>query len=168
MRRLAVALAWLAVSTSVASAKSGSTWHTLGEVVKVRERCQREDWAIEQREQAQADAARWIAMSDEELWAFILDADVPRALNTCFGVGCPECGPKVFQKGGHYPWIMSADEPFKATCPVCERGLPTNDVAAYLADFAPGYRVAFSPWLEVERAADGELICGSNAVFERK
>ena len=118
---------------TLAEAKSGPTFHTPEQIERARELCRTEDWAIELREKAEAGAARWLAMSDEDLWAFILDAEIPRALNVRFGEGCPVCGKEVFAKGGHYPWIMSTDEPFKVKCPVCERVFPSNDFAAYLA-----------------------------------
>ena len=120
-----------AVST-VAQAKSGPTFHTPEQVNQARALCRTEDWAVALREKAEAGAARWLAMRDAELWDFVLDAEVPRALNVRFGQGCPVCGKEVFAKGGHYPWIMSTDEPFKVKCPVCERVFPTNDFAAHL------------------------------------
>jgi len=122
-----------ATTAPLAQTKSGPTFHTPEQIEGARELCRTEDWAIELREKAEAGAARWLAMSDEDLWAFILDAAIPRALNVRFGEGCPVCGKEVFAKGGHYPWIMSTDEPFKVKCPVCERVFPSNDFAAYLA-----------------------------------
>ena len=117
---------------SVCLAKSGPNLHSLQEVARVRNLCGTEDWAIRQREKAVAGAQRWIEMSDEDLWDFILDAEIPRALNVNFGVGCPVHGKEVFQKGGHYPWIMSPDKPFKVTCPVGGEVYPSNDFEAYL------------------------------------
>ena len=121
-----------AMLSAAAWAKSGPALHMPEDIARVRERCQAEEWAIEQRKNAEANAARWVAMSDEELWDFILEADIPRALNVFFGEGCPVHGKEVFQKGGHYPWIMSTDEPFKVKCPVGGEVYPSNDFAAYL------------------------------------
>ena len=99
-------------------AKTGPTLHTRERTLRARKLCRSEDWAIKLREEAEAGAARWLAMSDEDLWDFILDAEVPRALNVHFGIDCPVHGTEVFRKGGHYPWIMSSDEAFKVKCPV--------------------------------------------------
>ncbi len=133
MRVCAVILAVVVFCVDPVWAKSGPTLHTRAQIARVRKRCQTEPWAVKQREKAEANAARWLEMSDEALWVFILDADVPRALNVNFGVGCPVHGKKVFQKGGHYPWIMSTDQPFKVKCPIGGEVYPTNDFAAHLA-----------------------------------
>ena len=86
-----------------ALAKSGPNLLTDEEVARARELCRSADWAIAEREKVEAAAQRWLEMSDEDLWAFMLDAEVPRALNVNFGVGCPQHGKEVFQHGGHYP-----------------------------------------------------------------
>ncbi|MCP4639630.1 MAG: hypothetical protein GY851_04325 [bacterium] len=132
MMRLVSVLFLTALTAASAWAKSAPTWHTREETAAVRERCVTDDWAIAQREKAVGNAVRWVAMSDQELWDFILDADIPRALNVAFGVGSPEVGKDVFREGGHYPWIMSTDLPFKVKCPVTGKIYPTNDFEAYL------------------------------------
>ena len=113
-------------------AKTGPTLHPREQTLHARGLCGNEAWAIKLREEAEASAVRWVAMSDEELWDFILDADIPRALNVRFGADCPIHGTEIFRKGGHYPWIMSTDEPFKVKCPVGGEVYPTNDFAGYL------------------------------------
>jgi hypothetical protein len=72
-----------------------------------------------------------MAMSDEELWEFIPPPDLPRALNVRFGFDCPIHGKEIFRLGGHYPWIISPDAPFKVKCPVGGEVYPTNDFEAY-------------------------------------
>jgi hypothetical protein len=132
MRRCLIVLAVSLALAPCALAKSGPTLHTRDEIVQVRERCQTDEWAAAQREKAVANAAQWLAMSDEALWDFILDAEIPRALNVNFGVGCPVHGSEIFKKGGHYPWGMSSDAPFKVVCPVGGEVYPSNDYEAYL------------------------------------
>ena len=132
LRALGLSFAFFLTLSPFVQAKSGSTLHTPEQTAQARELCRTEDWAVELREKAEAGAARWLAMSDEDLWDFILDADIPRALNVRFGEGCPICGKAVFAKGGHYPWIMDPGKPFKVECPVCGTLFPTNDFAAYL------------------------------------
>ena len=132
MRRCGIAAIVAVIICGPAVAKSEASLHTAEETARVRALCQETDWAITEREKAEKNAARWVDMPDEELWDFILDADVPRALNVNFGVGCPIHGTEVHRKGGHYPWVMSTDEPFKVKCPVGNEVYPSNDFAAYL------------------------------------
>lgn len=97
-------LRWICVvcvaASSGAWAKDAPTFHTREQVERARALCETEPWAAKQREDAVAAAARWVDMDDESLWDFVLDADVPRALNVRFGSGCPEHGEEVFRKGG--------------------------------------------------------------------
>lgn len=112
--------------------KSAPTYHTREEIRKARQLCKTEDWAKKICDKAEQSAQRWIDMSDAELWDFILDAQIPRALNVRFGFGCPIHGEEVFRKGGHYPWILNSDLPFKVKCPVGGEIYPTNDFESYL------------------------------------
>ena len=132
MRFSLVLLIPLLANTWTAHAKSGPNLHSRDEVAHVRDLCGTDDWAIGEKEKAVANAERWLKMSDEDLWSFLLDAKIPRALNVNFGVGCPVHGKEVFKKGGHYPWIMSPDKPFKVICPVGGEEYPSNDFQAYL------------------------------------
>ena len=120
------------LTSGIVHAKSLPQIHAAEEVAHVRELCVTEDWAIEKREKAEAGAARWVAMSDDALWEFIPEAELPRALNVAFGEGCPVHGREVFKHGGHYPWIMSPDKPFKVTCPVGKETYPSNDYETFL------------------------------------
>jgi hypothetical protein len=122
----------LLLLSAAALAKSGTAWRTPEEIAAVRERCRTEENAIALREKAEAAAAKWLAMDDEALWRFVPDADLPRALNVRFGAGCPVHGEAVFRKGGHYPWLMDPEKPFKVKCPVGGEVYPSNDFAAYL------------------------------------
>ena len=132
MFRLVTCLLFVLLLPVRAGAKTGPTLHTPDRINRARELCQTADWAVALRQNAEANAGRWLAMTDEELWDFILDAEVPRALNVHFGSDCPVHGTEIFRKGGHYPWIMNSDEPFKVKCPVGGEVYPTNDFAAYL------------------------------------
>ena len=112
--------------------KSAPSFHTREQIAKARELCRTEPWAAKIAENAKKNAKPWIEMSDQELWEFVLDAEVPRALNVRFEFGCPIHGEEVFRKGGHYPWILSSDHPFKVKCPVGGEFYPTNDFESYL------------------------------------
>lgn len=75
---------------------------------------------------------QWLMdMSDEEVWQFIPPADQVRALNVRFGIGCPIHGAEIFKKGGHYPWIMDREHPYKVKCPIGGEVYPSNDFDAW-------------------------------------
>jgi hypothetical protein len=123
---------FLVVFPALLFAKNAPTYHTREEIEKARTLCRTEDWAKKSAEKARENAQRWKDMSDEELWNFVLDARIPRALNVRFGVECPIHGEEVFRKGGHYPWILNSDAPFKVKCPVGGEIYPTNDFESWL------------------------------------
>jgi len=115
------------LSASIACAKTGRTHYDDELMARVRDKIARHDWAKAQVDGAKNSCKRWLEMSDEELWDFVPPPEQLRALNVHFGKGCPKCGKEIFRKGGHYPWIMSSDKPFKVKCPVCGTEFPGND-----------------------------------------
>ena len=96
---------------------------------------------------AAADAM--LALPDQQVRDLIPTADVPRAFNVGTA-GCPDCGKKIYRKGGTYPWIIDLEKPFKVQCPVCKELFPDNDFEAY-------YRSGFQDkqFLEGEYADNG-------------
>ncbi len=112
---------------SVATAKTGRVLVSDEALAAARDKVARLDWAAGQRD-AVVSACAWVLqLSDQELWDYVPPAEQRRALNVSFGVGCPVHGTAVFRKGGHYPWLMSGDKPFKVTCPVGGESYPSND-----------------------------------------
>ncbi len=114
---VALGVALLMAAAGAAAAKSRRTYFTESDIAAIRQRACDPRHAQELQsllEQAAVLADR----SDEEIWELIPEGDLPRALNVRFGVGCPVHGAEVFRVGGHYPWIMSPDRPFKVKCPV--------------------------------------------------
>ena len=77
-------------------------------------------------------ANEWVAWDDAALRGIVTTADVPRAFNDATE-GCPQCGMKLYEKGGTYPWIIDPKAPFKVTCPVDGGTYPSNDFAAFYA-----------------------------------
>ena len=75
-------------------------------------------------------ADQWVAWEDAALRQLVPTADVPRAFNVGTA-GCPECGGKIYEKGGTYPWIIDPLKPFKVECPVDGSVYPGNDYAGY-------------------------------------
>ena len=127
LRMVLVSVAFLPVWNGSAQGKSGPTFRTSEEIERVRRLCASEEWAIKLRRTVESRAERWLGISDDALWDLVPDETVPRALNVAFGKGCPVHGREVFRRGGHYPWVLSVDKPFKVTCPVGGEVYPTNE-----------------------------------------
>ena len=120
----------MCLTHAAALAKTARTYYTDADVAAIRARAKNPSYAREVRailEKAELLTSR----SDEELWDMVPEADLPRALNVRFGFDCPVHGKEVFKVGGHYPWIMSPDKPFKVQCPVGKEVYPSNDFHAY-------------------------------------
>jgi hypothetical protein len=108
-------------------AKDKRTFYDEEMMVRMQEKVAKYDWARSQVKSAEAGVQWYMEMSDQELWNLVPPPEQLRAINVSHGVGCPYCGDEIIRKGGHYPWKMSRDEPFKVTCPVCDRTFPEND-----------------------------------------
>jgi len=137
----------LMISVTITYAKDGRTYYDDEMMSRVREKIEKYDWAKAQVRAAEARCQWYMDMSDQELWDLVPPPEQLRAINVCHGVGCPFCGEEIIRKGGHYPWKMSRDKPFKVTCPVCDRTFPEND---------------FEPWNTVGK--DGEPESGDKIV----
>ena len=140
-----------AVICSMAWGTTERTYYDAELMARVHETIGNEDWANDASGNAEANAERWVAMSDEELWEFVPPPTQLRAINVSFGVGCPEHGTEVFREGGHYPWILDPDKPFKVTCPVGGESYPSND-------FEPWNPQSLEQEPESGQAATGSLM----------
>ncbi len=107
--------------------KDGRSYYDDAMMAGVREKIAKYDWAKAQVPAAEANCEWYMDMSDQELWDLVPPPQQLRAINVCHGVGCPFCGEEIIRKAGHYPWKMSREQPFKVTCPVCNRTFPEND-----------------------------------------
>lgn len=107
--------------------KTGRTLYTDDLVEKARRKVATLDWAAKQAADLKESCRFLVQMSDAELWDFIPPGDQFRALNVNFGADCPIHGAEIHRAGGHYPWIMSRDKPFKLECPVGHEVYPSND-----------------------------------------
>lgn len=107
--------------------KESRSFYTEELVAQAREKVEQHDWAQRQQLQMEERVGWILEMSDQELWDFVPPLTQLRALNVAFNVGCPVHGQEVFRKGGHYPWIMSRERPFKVECPVGGEVYPTNN-----------------------------------------
>ena len=125
--RLSALLLALAASCTLLHAKTERTYYTEEKLAGAREKIEKYDWARGQLDGAKSSCEWLLEMSDQELWDFVPPPEALRALNVSFGRGCPVHGKEVFRKGGHYPWIMSRERPFKVKCPAGGEEYPSND-----------------------------------------
>ena len=108
-------------------AKTGRTFYTDAMLATARRKIEQHEWARGRVDGLQRSVEWLIGMDPQSVWDFVPPHDQLRALNVCFGHGCPVHGRKVFRKGGHYPWITARDKPFKVKCPIGGELYPTND-----------------------------------------
>jgi hypothetical protein len=125
--RLLLSMLLIIATAMAVSAKQARTYYTDAEVATALDKVKKYPWAQSAVKSAEAGAARWLAMSDEDLWNFVPPPTQLRALNVSFGVDCPVHGAEIFRKGGHYPWTTDSAHPFKVKCPVGGEEYPGND-----------------------------------------
>jgi len=126
-----IAVVCTALGTHPALCKQGRTYYTEQRIEHMRDQISRHEWARQAAGGAE-EAVQWIiAKSDQELWDFVPPPEQARALNVSFGKGCPVHGAEVFRRGGHYPWQMSREKPFKVVCPVGGEEYPSNDLEGW-------------------------------------
>ncbi|MFO7946934.1 MAG: heparinase II/III family protein, partial [Armatimonadota bacterium] len=132
--KLLVVMVVLVLFMVSAHGKSGRTFYDDERLARALEKVEKHDWARAKAD-AIANSCDWLAdKSDEDLWNFVPPPGQMRAINVCFGHGCPEHGEKIFREGGHYPWIINRDEPFKVKCPVGGETYPSNDFEPWNSD----------------------------------
>jgi hypothetical protein len=127
-------LALLAASSMCCPAKSGSVIVTAQMRANALVNVERYDWAAAQQQRAISAAARWVEMSDEDLWRMVPSQWVPRNCGVHKTAGCPACGDEFFKvKAVAYNrWAYdSAGAPWKLKCKNCGQLFPANDFGAY-------------------------------------
>jgi len=124
-------IAWLIICLillcTMAYGKDRRTYYDDETMARVQEKIEKYEWAKVQVPSGKASDNWYVKMSDQETWDFVPPPEQLRAINVCIAHDCPFCGDKITRKAGHYPWKMSRDNPFKVTCPVCNRTFPEND-----------------------------------------
>jgi predicted RNA-binding Zn-ribbon protein involved in translation (DUF1610 family) len=134
---IAVAVAFLSLFAS-AAAKEASLLVTAEMRARAVENATKYRWAKDLQASAKAAAARWRALSDEELCSLVTSQELPRASSVKAGVfyqkvrpGCPQCGEAILRFGD--AWQRSSQQPWKLRCPSCGEAYPKNDFARFYA-----------------------------------
>ena len=98
-------------------------------VETARENIAKHDWAAQTRDDIVAEAQGWTVYSDDELWAMMFGATIPRSWMVWSNGVCPSCEEPVVM----YEWEMdSLAQPWKCSCPHCDEAFPKNDFGAFL------------------------------------
>ncbi len=136
MRSIARMTALLLLVHAVpAWAKTESTIYTPEKVQSARDNIARYDWAKSARDTVVAYAAKWVAMSDEQMWNLPVEQTVPRTIYVNQHLGCPIHGRQIIDKYGAYGgWkVDPVNKPWKVQCPIGGETWPTNDYARFYA-----------------------------------
>lgn len=116
----------------ITNSKTGRSLYTDAKVAAARENIEKYSWAKALKDQAVAQADKYIALGNEFWWNIVSTQNVPRSFAVNQEYGCPICGKVIYTTNGSYPWIMDpVKAPWKLECPVCSTKFPTNDFEAY-------------------------------------
>lgn len=111
-------------------AKTGRTIYTPEYQQGLRARLKQYPQLQEEAGKLIAEGQRLAAYDDERLFQAMADTRLKREYYVSQLKGCPTCGLKVLEFGGH-PWIIDPlERPYKMQCPVCKQVFPSNDFAA--------------------------------------
>lgn len=75
--------------------------------------------------------ARWLEVSDDDLWAIQPDSTIPRWHWVNLRLGCPIHGAEIYRVRAYYPWAKDTSLPhrWKIRCPLGKEEYPSNDFA---------------------------------------
>jgi len=108
--------------------KTQSSLCTAEVIAAVRRNVERFDWAAAERDRIMARAQKWLDMPEDELWALMFGATIPRSWMVWSDGYCPACETGVPM----YNWKMNAlERPWKVQCPHCGEFFPKNDFEAF-------------------------------------
>lgn len=110
--------------------KTERTLRSNAEIARARANAARYPGARRQTDAILQRAAPWLEWDDGDLMALLTPARIPRAFNES-AEGCPQCGRRIFEVGGTYPWIVDLKQPFRLKCPVDGSVYPSNDFNAW-------------------------------------
>lgn len=124
---------------SAADTKTASTYYTAEKVAQARANVESLPWAAESRDRAVAAAARYLELSDDELWSLVPGQRVGRSLGVLIRyqqriLGSPGPEGAKINEYGNYPWLIDQfAHPWKIQSPVTGELYPSNDFASYYA-----------------------------------
>ncbi len=124
------------VTTVSAEARS---FYTDNAVSGARANASAFDWARKEKEEILGYADVWLKMSDEDVWNFLSEQSVPRAIFASQPPKCPIHG--SLEAHGDYAWKVLPEYRWKVQCPIGGERWPTNDFEAYYRSGKDGANV---------------------------
>jgi oligo-alginate lyase len=123
-----VCLLALSLCGPAAAEKRESVFFPKAVVERAQANARAFDWAARIQKKAVADAERWRALSDEQLWRFMFGPAITRTHMVWSSGYCPACRKPMPM----YDWKIDAwERPWKVKCPHCNQLFPKNDFEAY-------------------------------------
>ena len=108
--------------------KSSGTLFPASMIAKAQANVAAYPWAQAMQKEIAGNAARWLEMSDDDLWALIFGATIPRSWMVWSDGFCPSCKKDVKM----YAWVADPWAfPWKVQCPQCKELFPKNDFVAF-------------------------------------
>ncbi|OYD08514.1 heparinase II/III domain-containing protein [Paludifilum halophilum] len=113
-------------------AKTRSTYYTQDRVDNARTHIDRYEWARRIRDQAVANAEKYLTYGWDRLWRLITPPTLPRSFAVNYNWGSPVTGKKFNEIYGYRGWQADPkNEPWKLTDPSSGFKFPTNDFRSY-------------------------------------
>ena len=122
---------------TVTSGKTEPTLYTNEERANAQENVLKYDWAWQQKEEAVKLADYYLEHLDQIYYMITQEglprnSGVARPLDTYSRAHCPYCDTDLQSIYSHQPWIINTIEnPWKITCPICDRDFPSNDFESF-------------------------------------
>jgi hypothetical protein len=117
------------VPAGAAAAVVPPQFYTPSVVAGARANVKRQAWAKTEADTILAYAKPWMAMSYDQVWNFLSEQSVPRAVWTAKPARCPIHG--SLEAYGDYAWSTIPEARWKVRCPVGGETWPTNDFEAF-------------------------------------
>ncbi|MBQ9968058.1 MAG: Ig-like domain-containing protein, partial [Oscillospiraceae bacterium] len=131
--RTVTAKLWITVT----SGKTAPTLYTEEERANAQENVKKYTWAWEEMNSAVKLADYYLEHFDQIYYMITQEglprnSGVARPLDTYSRAHCPYCDTDLQSIYSHQPWVINTIEnPWKITCPICDRDFPSNDFESF-------------------------------------
>lgn len=127
-KSIAIAASFVLMLTPAALAAE-RMFYTEESIAGARANVESFDWARAEKEVTLAYAKTWMQMSDDQVWNFLSEQTIPRAIFVSKPPRCPIHG--SLEAYGEYAWRTVPEHRWKLRCPIGQEMWPTNDFEAF-------------------------------------